>query len=91
MKRVPVRLREGQLVVVSWLDAAGAERLAADERLLPIRVRTVGWVWERMDAFLTLHSELFEGGQPIDGVRDATTIPASMLRSVRVLFDEGEV
>jgi hypothetical protein len=87
MKRVPARLRPGQLVIVEWLDAAGND-IEKGESLLPVRVRTVGWVWERKDKTLTIHSELFLDGHVEGDARDGTTILASMLRKVTVLAHE---
>lgn len=89
MKRIPKRLRVGQLVVAEWLDAAGAD-IEKGKRLLPVKVKTVGWVWERTNRFLTIHSELFLSGHVEGDARDGTTITAEMLRRVRVLFDVGE-
>lgn len=89
MKRIPKRLRVGQLVVAEWLDAAGSD-IEKGKRLLPVKVKTVGWVWERTNRFLTIHSELFLSGHVEGDARDGTTITAEMLRRVRVLFDAGE-
>jgi len=89
MKRIPKRLRRGQLVVAEWLDAAGAD-IEKGKRLMPVKVKTVGWVWERTNRFLTIHSELFLSGHVEGDARDGTTITAEMLRRVRVLFDVGE-
>jgi len=89
MKHIPKRLRVGQLVVAEWLDAAGAD-IERGKRLLPVRVKTVGWVWERTNRFLTIHSELFLSGHVEGDARDGTTITAEMLRRVRVLADVGE-
>jgi hypothetical protein len=89
MKRIPVRLRRGQLVVAEWLDAAGAD-IEKGKRLMPVKVKTVGWVWERSNRFLTIHSELFLSGHVEGDARDGTTITAEMLRRVRVLADVGE-
>ena len=89
MKRIPVRLRPGQLVIVEWVDAAGAP-IEKGAHLLPVKVKTVGWVWERTNRFLTIHSELFLSGHVEGDARDGTTITAEMLRRVRVLADVGE-
>lgn len=89
MKRIPKRLAVGQLVVAEWLDAAGAD-IERGKRLLPVKVKTVGWVWERTNRFLTIHSELFLSGHVEGDARDGTTITAEMLRRVRVLADVGE-
>lgn len=89
MKRIPKRLKIGQLVVAEWLDAAGAD-IERGKRLLPVRVKTVGWVWERTNRFLTLHSELFLSGHVEGDARDGSTITAEMLRRVRMLADVGE-
>lgn len=89
MKRIPKRLRRGQLVLAEWLDAAGCD-IAKGDRLLPVKVKTVGWVWERTSRFLTIHSELFLSGHAEGDARDGTTITAEMLRRVRVLFQAGE-
>ena len=90
MKRIPKRLRRGQLVLAQWLDAAGCDDIAKGDRLLPVRVKTVGWVWERNNKFLTIHSELFLSGHVEGDARDGTTITAEMLRRVTVLFQAGE-
>ena len=89
MKRIPKRLRVGQLVVAEWMDAATAD-VAKGDRLPPARVKTVGWVWERTDRFLTIHGEIFLSGHVQGDARDATTILAETLKSVRVLADVGE-
>jgi len=88
MKRVPVRLRPGQLVIVEWMDAAGAG-IEKGAHLPLVRVRTVGWIWERTARALTIHSEIFLSGHVEGDARDGTTIMAAMLRKVRVLCKEG--
>ena len=89
MKRIPRRLRAGELVVAEWLDASTAD-IAKGDRLLPVKVKTVGWVWERTDRCLTIHGELFLSGHVEGDARAGTTITAEMLRRVRVLADVGE-
>jgi hypothetical protein len=89
MKRIPKRLAVGQLVVVHWLDAAGDD-IEKGKRLPPVKVKTVGWVWERTNRFLTIHAELFLSGHVEGDARDGTTITAEMLRRVRVLAEVGE-
>lgn len=89
MKRIPKRLRVGQLVLVEWLDATKND-LEEGTCLPPVRVKTVGWVWERGDKYLTIHSEVCLSGSVAGDVRDATTVPVGMLRRVGVLFGVGE-
>jgi hypothetical protein len=75
------------MVVVEWMDACGND-LAVGTKLLPAKVRTVGWVWQRTSRPLTIHSEILLSGHVEGDARDATTILAAMLRKVRVIPGE---
>jgi len=89
MKRVPTRLRVGQLVICYWLDASWAHHVHEDERVTPVRVKTVGWIRERTDRFITLQAESFLDEHVSGDGRDVTTVTAAMLRRVIILQEEG--
>lgn len=74
-------MREGDLVVVGWLDAVGPVDLAPGDQLRPAKARTVGWVIAKKTGYITLAAEMFEDGH----ARAVTTIPRGMIHDIDVV------
>lgn len=91
MKRVPKRLRVGQLVILHWLDASWAREVEGGAQVTPTRAKTVGWVRKRTDKDISVQGETYPDDPEMETGRDVTTVTAGMLRRVQVLFDVGEV
>lgn len=78
------RGRKGDNVIVTWLDAVTSEEVDPGESLLPLVVRTTGWVWESTLDFITVVAEFLPDGR----ARGVTTIPRGMVLKITRAADE---
>jgi hypothetical protein len=71
-----------RLVLVEWWDAVGPADMEPGEKLPPLLAKTVGYLYEDAEDYITIAAEIFEADSTF---RACTTIPRCSITAIRQL------